>query len=250
MKFRRDFVTNSSSSSYICEISGEIVTCYDGEELEDSGMRECIYGHCYMNSYASKVSLTHVLDEMLKRTKEKIEEYELDIKNNEMDRDSVNRYHNCLIVCKVILRIIEYYYKSVKNDTYDKSRYNTLEDIDISEVFNVLNDTYAYMCQEEILTPEETDDLSGDDFEYIFCDYILDGCNKYSLSCLCPICNFEKISTFQLNDFKNIMLGLTNEQLEKQLIGYFKNYEEFNEFVRDNKSKLNHRNDEGDDIPF
>ena len=250
MKFRQDFVTNSSSSSYICEISGEIVTCYDGEELEDSGMRECIYGHCYMGSYASKVSLTHVLDEMLKSTKEKIEEYELDIKNNEMDRDSVNRYHNCLIVCKVILKIIEYYYESVKNDTYDKGRYNSLEDINIDEIFSVLNDTYAYMCQEEILTPEETDDLSGDDFEYIFCDYILDGCNKYSLSCLCPICNFEKVSTFQLNDFKNIMLGLTNEQLEKQLIGYFKNYEEFNKFVRDNKSKLDHHNDKGDDIPF
>ena len=250
MKIRSDFVTNSSSSSYICEISGEIVTCYDGEELEDSGMRECIYGHCYMGSYASKVSLTHVLNEMLKTAKSKVKEYELDIKNNEMDRDSVDRYQSNLNVCKIILRIIEYYYKSVKNDTYDKSRYNSLEDINIDEVFSVLNDTYAYMCHEEILTPEETDDLSGDDFEYIFCDYMLDGCNKYSLSCLCPICNFEKVSTFQLNDFKSIMLGLTNEQLEKQLIEHFKDYEEFNKFIRDNKTKLDHRYNKDGYVPF
>lgn len=250
MKIRSDFVTNSSSSSYICEISGEIVTCYDGEELEDSGMRECIYGHCYMGSYASKVSLIHVLNEMLKMTKNKIEEYKLDIKNNETDTDSVNRYQSCLDVCKIILRIIEYYYETVKNDTYDKSRYNSLEDVNIDEVFNVLNDTYAYMCEEEILTPEETDDLSGDDFEYIFYDYMLDSCNKYSLSCLCPICNFEKISTFQLNDFKSIMLGLTNEQLEEQLIKHFKNYEEFSKFMIDNKTKLNHRYNKNGDIPF
>lgn len=250
MKARLDFVTNSSSSSYICEISGEIVTCYDGEELEDSGMRECIYGHCYMDSYASKVSLTYVLNEMLKMAKDKIKEYELDIKNNETDEDSINRYQSCLNVCKVILKIIEYYYKTVKDDTYDKSRHNSLEDIDVNEIFNVLNDTYAYMCGEEILTPEETDDLSGDDFEYIFCDYVLDGCNKYSLSCFCPICNFEKISTFQLNDFKSIMLGLTNKELEEQLIKHFKNYEEFKKFMIDNKTKLNHHNNKDGYIPF
>ena len=241
MKFRQDFVTNSSSSSYICEISGEIVTCYDGEELEDSGMRECICGHCYMESYKRKVSLKDILDEMLELTKNKIEEYKLDIKNNDVDQDSVTRYTANLNVCKIILRIIEYYYEH---------HYEPDDDISINDVFNKLNDTYANMCEDEILTPEETDDLSGDDFEYIFCDYMLDGCNKYSLSCLCPICNFERISTFQLNDFKNIMIGLTNEQLEKELIEHFKNYEEFNEFVIDNKHKLSSRYVKPNDIPF
>jgi hypothetical protein len=46
MKFRKDFVTNSSSSSYVCEICGRTESGYD-MGLSDCEMYECINGHVF-----------------------------------------------------------------------------------------------------------------------------------------------------------------------------------------------------------
>ena len=43
-KYRKDFVTNSSSSSYVCDICGEDASGWD-MGLEDAGMYECENGH-------------------------------------------------------------------------------------------------------------------------------------------------------------------------------------------------------------
>lgn len=46
MKFRKDFVTNSSSSSYVCEICGRTESGYD-LCLSDCEMMECVNGHIF-----------------------------------------------------------------------------------------------------------------------------------------------------------------------------------------------------------
>ena len=46
MKFRKDFVTNSSSSSYVCEICGRSESGWD-MCLSDCEMMECINGHIF-----------------------------------------------------------------------------------------------------------------------------------------------------------------------------------------------------------
>ena len=43
MKYRKDFVTNSSSSSYVCEICGRTETVWDAS-LSDIDMMECVNG--------------------------------------------------------------------------------------------------------------------------------------------------------------------------------------------------------------
>ena len=46
MKFRTSFVTNSSSSSYVCEICGRSETGFD-MGLSDCEMMECVNGHIF-----------------------------------------------------------------------------------------------------------------------------------------------------------------------------------------------------------
>ena len=46
MKFRKDFVTNSSSSSYVCEICGRTESGWD-MGLSEAEMMECVNGHTF-----------------------------------------------------------------------------------------------------------------------------------------------------------------------------------------------------------
>ena len=53
MKFRKDFVTNSSSSSYVCEICGRIESGFD-LCLSDAEMMECVNSHTFCREEALK----------------------------------------------------------------------------------------------------------------------------------------------------------------------------------------------------
>jgi hypothetical protein len=53
MKIRKGFVSNSSSSSFICDITGGIEAGYD-MSLDESGMVECEKGHTFYTDYLIK----------------------------------------------------------------------------------------------------------------------------------------------------------------------------------------------------
>lgn len=52
-KVRKGFVSNSSSSSFICEISGNVESGYDASP-SDCGMIRCVNDHLMMEEYAPK----------------------------------------------------------------------------------------------------------------------------------------------------------------------------------------------------
>lgn len=53
MKVRNGFVSNSSSSSFVCNICGETEGGYDCS-LDEVGMAECEHGHIFHKSHADK----------------------------------------------------------------------------------------------------------------------------------------------------------------------------------------------------
>jgi len=65
MKFRKDFVTNSSSSSYVCEICGESHSGFDAS-VEDFDMFECVNGHVLCQEHMLNLSREEQINEILK----------------------------------------------------------------------------------------------------------------------------------------------------------------------------------------
>ena len=56
MKIRYGYVSNSSSSSFVCSVCGYVDGGYDYDPLEDFGVMFCEYGHCFC--------VTHMTPEM------------------------------------------------------------------------------------------------------------------------------------------------------------------------------------------
>lgn len=67
MKYRSDFVTNSSSSSYTCDICGYTESGWD-IGLDEAGMVECVNGHTLCENEMLPVPKAELIKFILQRT--------------------------------------------------------------------------------------------------------------------------------------------------------------------------------------
>jgi hypothetical protein len=110
MKIRWDFVTNSSSSSYICEVCSEEVISSEG--LYDTGMVQCENGHTFCEDHAVssinfKVAALNIIKKQLENSynyswytdKDRKNLQDIIDKADEMDEDELvdeaSNYDNC-----------------------------------------------------------------------------------------------------------------------------------------------------------
>ena len=59
MKIRTGFVSNSSSSSFVCEVCGEIESAWDAS-LDEMGMYECVAEHIFCQGHTDDVEFEDV----------------------------------------------------------------------------------------------------------------------------------------------------------------------------------------------
>ncbi len=95
MKRRSDFVTNSSSSSFLCDICGYETSGYD-MSYRDAGMYQCVNGHEFCTHHAIELSKEEMLKLILENSWNK--RYDRSIKESvtipeselvEMDEDTL-----------------------------------------------------------------------------------------------------------------------------------------------------------------
>lgn len=179
MKKRLGFVTNSSSSSFICEICGEIESGWD-ITLSEANMHTCENGHtiCDSHMYTFVPDEKKLHERFIKEARKKLE----DILDNEED--------NCHV--KV------YRYLSENNLTIDDFLKK-----DIEEIEEVFEHTFGWSAA--------TDDWI-EDYEYVS----ITKDNRYALiEEKCPICMHADATESQIMKFALQKLGVTYEELKE-----------------------------------
>lgn len=86
MKFRLDFVTNSSSSSFVCEICGRTESGFDMTPRE-AEMYECVNGHTFCMEEALHINKEELIHEIEKWIDNSLTDEELN-KLNECEDDA------------------------------------------------------------------------------------------------------------------------------------------------------------------
>lgn len=117
MKFRKDFVTNSSSSSFICDICGNVESGWD-MSLSEADMVQCVNGHTICRDEmltASREVMINLIKEDAQRSWSDfcdITDEELNEKTNEeLEEMMLNRedgYYAIPEECCPICQFIEY----------------------------------------------------------------------------------------------------------------------------------------------
>ncbi|MDP4224838.1 MAG: hypothetical protein Q8910_00510 [Bacteroidota bacterium] len=204
MKYRLDFVTNSSSSSFICDVCGQQESGWD-MCLSEAEMTECEEGHTFCLCHMAKSVEDNLKEVMISRLNDRIDNYKS--RTDQWYVDRIKEYQETL--------------EKLTNDSLDEGELDELrDDLDIdSEVpiefcpicnFDIIADSDLTMYLEkaykisraEVFTKvKEANKRRKRLYDSEYVDYV---CDKQ---------------------------GFTKQKLVTELKAKFKNYEEFINFA-------------------
>ena len=175
MKFRRSFVTNSSSSSFVCEICGNVESGWD-MGLSEAGMYECVNGHVFCQDEALDIPDKKELIKMILENEWNSDRWDSDIRDyrdyteeelNEYDEEDLF-YEFCSDGCCEVPECVCPICQFIEYSEYDLSKYLLKEyGIPREEVFAEVkkfnkrrkklyeNEYITYVCQKFDLNPTE-----------------------------------------------------------------------------------------------
>lgn len=166
MKFRKDFVTNSSSSSYVCDICGASEEGYD-LCLSEAGMMQCVNGHTFCEDEALELPQQ---EDLVKYILENEYNYNNEAEEDLMKMDSDELFEKFAsdggnyevpeFMCP-ICNFIEY--SNYDLEKYLKKKYNVPEDEVFAEIKKMnkrrkrlyTNEYNTYVCKLHDLNPAE-----------------------------------------------------------------------------------------------
>lgn len=171
MKIRKDFVTNSSSTSYTCSICGYSDGGFNVSP-EDCNLYECYkYNHTVCKGHLDDLYMKDIAQKYIEYCRTKFKSI-----GKEMTKEFENKIHNA----------------------------HNLE-----EIMDLLNEEFK------------------DDYE------------SYQLiESICPICNFSIIDSHDRDNFRKILLNLSDEEVDNIIHSKFKTYDDFIKFIGYNFHKV------------
>ena len=164
MKFRKDFVTNSSSSSFVCEICGYSTGGFD-MSLREAEMMECVNGHVFCCEHAlerpNKRDMIKLImeNEWNKLTEEELMDMEEDVSFD--DYCTEGGYYDVPECVCPICQFIEY--SEYDLSAYLLKEYKVSRDLVFEEVKQLNkrrkklyeSEYITYVCKEFNLNPAE-----------------------------------------------------------------------------------------------
>ena len=174
MKFRSSFVTNSSSSSFVCEICGHVESGWD-IGLSEAGMYECINGHVFCQDEALEIPNKKELIKMILEN-EWNNKWDSNIKDyRDCTEEELNEYdeedlfykfcsNGCYNVPECVCPICQFIeYSEFDLSKYMLKEYGVSRDKVFAEVKKINkrrkklyeNEYITYVCQKFNLNPTE-----------------------------------------------------------------------------------------------